>query len=56
MMYNLMHEDFVRAQATLRLSEAQQLRRGRRQARAWRLHRKAERAARRARLALADAP
>jgi hypothetical protein len=55
MMSNLMHEDLARAQMHARLGEAQQLRRGRQQAAARRLSRKAEQAARRARLALARA-
>ena len=55
MMNNLMHEDLARAQMTARLGEAQQLRRGRQQAAARRLSRKAEQAARQARLALARA-
>jgi hypothetical protein len=55
MMHNLMHEDLARAQMAARLGEAQQLRRGRQQAAARRLSRKAEQAARQARLALARA-
>jgi hypothetical protein len=55
MMNNLMHEDRARAQMSARLGEAQQLRRGRQQAAARRLSRKAEQAARQARLALARA-
>jgi hypothetical protein len=55
MMSNLMHEDLARAQMAARLGEAQQLRRGRQQAAARRLSRKAEKAARQARLALARA-
>jgi len=55
MMHNLMHEDLARAQMTARLGEAQQLRRGRQQAAVRRLSRKAEQAARQARLALARA-
>jgi hypothetical protein len=55
MMNNLMHEDLARAQMSARLGEAQQLRRGRQQAAARRLSRKAEKAARQARLALARA-
>ena len=55
MMSNLMHEDLARAQMSARLGEAQQLRRGRQQAAARRLSRKAEKAARQARLALARA-
>jgi hypothetical protein len=54
-MNNLMHEDLARAQMSARLGEAQQLRRGRQQAAARRLSRKAEQAARQARLALARA-
>lgn len=52
---NLMQEDLARAQMAARLGEAQQLRRGARMARARRLSRKAERAAARARLAMARA-
>jgi len=55
MMNNLMHEDLARAQMSARLGEAQQIRRGRQQAAARRLSRKAEQAARQARLALARA-
>jgi hypothetical protein len=55
MMNNLMQEDLARAQMSARLGEAQQLRRGRQQAAARRLSRKAEQAARQARLALARA-
>jgi hypothetical protein len=54
-MMNLMHEDLARAQMSARLGEAQQLRRGRQQVAARRLSRKAEQAARQARLALARA-
>jgi hypothetical protein len=54
-MMNLMHEDLARAQMAARLGEAQQIRRGRQQVAARRLSRKAERAARQARLALARA-
>lgn len=54
-MNNLMQEDLARAQMAARLGEAQQLRRGRQQAAARRLSRKAEQAARQARLALARA-
>jgi hypothetical protein len=54
-MMNLMHEDLARAQMAARLGEAQQLRRGRQQVVARRLSRKAEQAARQARLALARA-
>jgi hypothetical protein len=55
MMNNLMQEDLARAQMSARLGEAQQLRRGRQQVAARRLSRKAEQAARQARLALARA-
>jgi len=55
MMNNLMHEDLARAQMSARLGEAQQLRRGRQHLAARRLSRKAEQAARQARLALARA-
>jgi hypothetical protein len=55
MMNNLMHEDLARAQMSARLGEAQQLRRGRQHMAARRLSRKAEQAARQARLALARA-
>jgi hypothetical protein len=55
MMNNLMQEDLARAQMSARLGEAQQLRRGRQHAAARRLSRKAEQAARQARLALARA-
>ena len=55
MMNNLLNEDLARAQMSARLGEAQQLRRGRQQAAARRLSRKAEQAARQARLALARA-
>jgi hypothetical protein len=54
-MMNLMNEDLARAQMSARLGEAQQLRRGRQQVAARRLSRKAEQAARQARLALARA-
>ena len=54
-MHHLMHEDLARAQMDARLGEAQQARRGHQQAVARRLSRKAERAAREARLALARA-
>ena len=54
-MMNLMQEDLARAQMAARLGEAQQIRRGRQQAAARRLSRKAEQAARQARLALARA-
>ncbi len=50
---NLMHEELARAQMSARLGEAQQLRAGDNLVRARRLSRKAERAAQRARLALA---
>jgi hypothetical protein len=50
---NLMHEDLARAQMAARLGEAQELRRGHQLAMARRLSRRAERAAREARLALA---
>jgi len=55
MMSNLMQEDLARAQMSARLGEAQQLRRGRQHLAARRLSRKAEQAARQARLALARA-
>jgi len=55
MMSNLMQEDLARAQMSARLGEAQQLRRGRQHLAARRLCRKAEQAARQARLALARA-
>ena len=55
MMNNLMNEDLARAHMAARLGEAQQLRRGRQQAAARRLSRKAEQAQRQARLALARA-
>ena len=51
----LMHEDLARAQMAARLGEAQQRRRGHQPAEFQRLSRKAERAARQARLALARA-
>ncbi|WP_151083013.1 hypothetical protein [Nocardioides cynanchi] len=54
-MMNLMHEDLARAQMSARLGEAQQLRRGRQQVALRRMSRKAEQAARQARLALARA-
>jgi hypothetical protein len=54
-MSNVMHEELARAQMSARLGEAQQIRRGRQQAAARRLSRKAEQAARQARLALARA-
>jgi hypothetical protein len=53
MMNNLMNEDLARAHMSARLGEAQQHRRGRQQAAARRLSRKAEQAARQATLALA---
>lgn len=52
---NLLNEDLARAQCRQRLEEAEQLRLGNNLARARRLSRKAERAAHRARLALARA-
>ena len=52
---NLMHEDLARTHMSVRLGEAQQQRRGHQMARARRISRKAERAARQARLALARA-
>jgi hypothetical protein len=55
MMNNLMNEDLARAQMSARLGEAQQLRRGRQQVALRRMSRKAEQAARQARLALARA-
>ena len=55
MMNNLLNEDLARAQMSARLGEAQELRRGRQQAAARRLSRKAEQAAQQARLALARA-
>jgi hypothetical protein len=54
-MNNLMNEDLARAHMAARLGEAQSLRVGNRIARARRLSRKAEQAARQARLALARA-
>ncbi len=54
-MNHLMHEDLARAHMSARLGEAQQLRTGDSLVRARRLSRKAERAAQRARLALARA-
>ena len=50
---NLMHEDLARAQMSARLGEAQNLRRGHQLVVARRLSRRAERAARQARLAVA---
>ena len=52
---NLMHEDLARAHMSVRLGEAQQQRRGHQLARARRISRKAEKAARQARLAFARA-
>lgn len=52
---NLMHEELARAHRTARLGEAQQLRRGHQLAIHRRMSRKAERAALRARLAIARA-
>ncbi len=49
---NLLHEDLARAQMSARLGEAQQFRRAQQLALARRLSRRAERAARRAQLAL----
>ena len=51
----LMHEELARAHMSVRLGEAQQLRRGHQLARARRLSRRAEQAAQQARLALARA-
>ncbi len=53
MMNNLMNDELARAHISVRLGEAEQLRRGRRQAAARRLSHKAEQAARQASLALA---
>jgi hypothetical protein len=50
---NLMHEDLARAQMSARLGEARELRRGHQMLLARRLSRRAERAAKQARLALA---
>jgi hypothetical protein len=50
---SLMHENLARAQMSARLGEAQQLQRGRELVLARRVGRKADRAARQARLALA---
>lgn len=50
---SLMHEELARAQMSARLGEAQRMRLGNRAATARRLSRKAEKAAMRARLALA---
>lgn len=52
---NLMTEDLARAQMAARLGEARHLRAGHQMSRARRLSRKAEQAARQARLALARA-
>jgi len=52
---NLMHEELARAQMSARLGEAHELRMGREMALARRMSRKAEKAARSARLALARA-
>jgi hypothetical protein len=52
---NLLNEDLARAQMSARLGEAQQVRRAAHVARARRVSRKAEKAARQARLALARA-
>lgn len=52
---NLMNENLARAQMSARPGEAQQLRQGHRLARSRRLHRRAERAAQQARLAIARA-
>jgi hypothetical protein len=49
---NLMHEDLARAQMSMRLGEARELRRGRQIVVARRMSRRAERAAMRARLIL----
>jgi hypothetical protein len=53
MMNNLMNDDLARAHVSARVGEAQRLRRGRQEAAARRLSRKAEEAARQATLALA---
>jgi hypothetical protein len=50
---NLMYEDLARAQMSVRLGEAHELRRGHRLGMSRRLSRRAERAAEEARLALA---
>ena len=55
MMNNLMNDDLAQAHISARLGDAQQFRRGRRHVAARRLSRKAEQAARQARLALARA-
>jgi len=52
---NLLHEELARAQISARLGAAQELRRGHHLAMARRTSRKAEKAAERARLALARA-
>ena len=52
---NLLYEDLARAQMSARLGEARELRRGHALVKAARLGRKAERAAVRAKLALARA-
>ena len=52
---NLMHEELARAQMTARLGEARELRLGHQMAVARRMSRKAEKAARQARLSLARA-
>ena len=52
---NTLNESLARAQMSARLGEAQQQRRGHQLARARRISRKAEKAARQARLALARA-
>ena len=50
---NLMHEDLARAQMSARLGEAREMRRGHQLALGRRLSRRADRAAKQARLALA---
>lgn len=50
-----MHEDLARAQMSARLGEAQQMRIGHQLTRAHRVSRKAQRAARQGRMALAQA-
>jgi hypothetical protein len=52
-MMNLMHEDLARAQMSARLGEARDMRRGHQLALGRRLSRRADRAAKQARLALA---
>ena len=52
---NNMHENLARAQMTARLGEARQMRLGHQLARAHRVSRKAEQAARQTRMALAQA-